>query len=81
MTTTVPIDGRFGLRFTDYLIPSGTGTRLVTYAAPAFDLTTGEPLPEEMLSQIMEPLREGYLGQAERLVAMADETSARHTNA
>lgn len=81
MTTTVPIDGRFGLRFTDYLIPSGTGTRLVTYAAPAFDLITGEPLPEEMLSQIMEPLREGYLGQVERLVAMADETSARHTNA
>ena len=28
LTTSVPVDGQFGLRFTEYLVPSGTGTRL-----------------------------------------------------
>lgn len=61
-----------GLRWTDYVIPSGTGTRIVTYAAKAFDVETGDPFPDEVLEEIAGPAGAGYRRHLDLLVEMAD---------
>ena len=69
------------MRYTDYVIRSGTGTRLVTYAAKAFDPETGDALPDEMLEQIAGPASDGYGEHVDRLIAMADAAAASLTPA
>jgi hypothetical protein len=64
------------MRYTDYVVPSGSGTRVVTYAAPLFASESGEVLPDEDLDSMKEMLTSQYSSDIERMVAMADETAA-----
>jgi hypothetical protein len=60
------------MRYTDYLLPSGTGTRIVTYAAPPFRVETGDPLPDEVLGSLEPAMSSDYAGQIDTLVEMAN---------
>ncbi len=60
------------LRWTDYVVPSGTGTKIVSLSAPLFAVDTGEPLDEPVLDQLRELVRTPYAENLERLVTMAD---------
>ena len=63
-------------RYTDYLIPSGTGTRIVTYTAPLFSSDTGDVLPQEVQEEGERVLADTYQQSIDRLVAMADEAAS-----
>ncbi len=78
LTLTVPVFGRFGIRYTEYVIPSGSGTRIVSYVAPAFDLESGDEFPQETLDQIEGQFASHYQEQMDTLVAMADRVSGDH---
>ena len=65
------------LRYTDYVIPSGAGTRIVSYSAPVFMTETGENVADEVLEQMLEPIRDDYSGALDRLAAMASDAAAR----
>lgn len=77
VTFLVPMPDGSYMKYTDYVIPSGTGTRIVTYAAPLFDSETGEPLPDEIQEEMAELVSANYDGQLDNLVKMADAAAAR----
>lgn len=81
VTFVIAMDEHMGMKYTDYVIPSGTGTRITTHTAPLFALETGDPLPDEMLEQMFEPMMGNYKRQLEALVAIANETAANLTPA
>ena len=76
ITVVIPMGNGMGMRYTDYVIPSGTGTRIVSHSAPIFMTETGEDAPEEVLAEMIGPLRDNYAQSLERLAAMADEAAA-----
>ncbi len=76
ITVVLPVGGGMGLRYTDYVIPSGAGTRVVSYSAPLFMTETGEDAPEEVLAQMFDPMRDDYQQSLDRLAVMADEAAA-----
>jgi hypothetical protein len=76
VTLVVPMGGGMAMRYTDYVIPSGAGTRIVSYSAPLFMSETGEPGPGEVLDQMFEPLRDNYAASLQRLAEMADTAAA-----
>ena len=65
-----------GVRYTDYLVPSGVGTRIIGYAMEPFDSETGQPLPDEVLPGLREMLQAGYQGGMEKLMRMVTEAAA-----
>ena len=75
MTIMIPFTGGATVRYTHYLIPSGTGTRIVTYMARPTradsDDLSGLPV-EEIRSQLQANLDAGI----SRLIEMADGAAA-----
>ena len=76
ITLTIPFGGDAVMVYTDYVIPSGTGTRIVNYTAPLMSVATGEPLPDDVLAEMADAVSADYRGSLERLAAMADEAFA-----
>jgi hypothetical protein len=72
VTFLLPLQDGVAMRYTDYLLPSGTGTRIVTYAAPPFRVETGDPLPDEVLGSLEPAMSSDYAGQIDTLVEMAN---------
>ncbi|MCP4247071.1 MAG: hypothetical protein GY778_08480 [bacterium] len=64
------------MRYTDYVIPSGTGTRIVSYTAPLFSVETGEAMPNDVLDQMAGPLGDNYQLNLGRLGEMAAAAAA-----
>jgi uncharacterized protein YndB with AHSA1/START domain len=81
ITMTLPLGDDIAMVYTDYVIPSGSGTRIVSYAAPLMSTTTGETLPDDVLAGMADSVSADYMGSLERLAAMADEASASLTSA
>ena len=73
ITLTIPFGPDAVMVYTDYVIPSGTGTRIVNHTAPLMSATTGETLPDDVLAEMADAVRADYRGSLERLAAMADE--------
>lgn len=76
MTVVASPGGGVGMRYTDYLIPNGSGTRIVSYAAPLFSIETGETLPDETLAESEGFLTEGHGENMKRLIELADAAAA-----
>lgn len=79
MTIVVPLPNGTSMRYTDYVIPAGTGTRIVTYAAPLYSTETGEPLPPEDLADREQFHTTDYQKNIDRLAAIADEAATNLT--
>ena len=76
ITFLIPMGDGIAMRYTDYVIASGTGTRIVTYVAPLFSVETSEPLPDDALADMAGPLSDNYKGQMEKLAEMAAAAAA-----
>lgn len=76
VTFTMPMGDGMGLRWTDYVIPSGAGTRIVSYCAAVFSTETGEDLPDEVLESMKGPVGDDYQGNLVRLAELADAAAA-----
>ena len=72
VTFVTPTGEGTGLRYTDYVIPSGTGTRIVENVAPLFSIETGEDLLEDALSEMRGPTTEFLQNYMDRLAEMSD---------
>lgn len=70
-TFLIPMGEGMGLRWTDYVIPSGAGTRIVSYCAPLFSIETGEILPDDVLESMKKPVGDDYQASLTRLAEMA----------
>lgn len=75
MTLLMALGDGLALRYTDHVIPREGGTEIVCHAAKAFFTETGEPAPDEVLTQIAEQLA-GYQEDLERLVELAEEATS-----
>lgn len=60
------------LRYTDYLLPSGSGTRIISHAAPVFHSGTGEPMPDDVLDALRPMVESNFGHSVDLLVKMAD---------
>jgi hypothetical protein len=76
VTFVIPVGEGMAMRYTDYVIPSGTGSRFVSYVAPVFWTETGETVPGEVLEQVAEFLADDYQASILRLATMADDAAA-----
>jgi hypothetical protein len=76
MTVLIPVGEGMAVRYTDYVIPSGTGTRVVSYSAPVFFTESGDPVSDEMLAEIRGTLEANYRESLYRLTELADAESA-----
>lgn len=68
--------GDMAMRWTEYLVPSGSGTRVVCVVAPIHWVETGEAVDDQTL-EAMEAGVVGYEDGLSRMVLMADEAAAR----
>lgn len=75
VTFVLPVEDGMAMRYTDYVLPSGTGTRIVTYAAPLFNVETGEDVPADVLDALAPAFRANYEGQMDTLAGLADAAS------
>jgi hypothetical protein len=75
VTWVIPTGEGMAARYTDYVIPSGAGTRIVSYYAPLFVPETGEPIPDHMLAEMVGPVGDPYQISLQRLASMADEAA------
>ena len=73
ITLTTPFTPGSALRYTHHLIPSGTGTRLVTYAVTPTSADSGETVPELSGPDTAEEVLAIMQGPLDRLVEMADD--------
>jgi len=80
ITFLLPVDDGIAMRYTDYVIPSGAGTRIVSYAAPLFSTETGAELSADVLALMAGPVGDDYAPSLVRLAAMADGAAAGLTN-
>ncbi len=76
ITFMIPMGEGIGLRYTDYVMPSGNGTRIVTYAAPLFSIETGEDLPQGVLDEMRDVVAGNYEAQLLTLAGMANSATA-----
>ncbi len=61
------------LKWTDYVVASGGGTRLISYAKPPFDSESGQTLVPEVADQMRTFVSQNFQKGADRLVEMADQ--------
>ncbi len=80
ITTVFPVGDGVALRQTDYVIPSGTGTQIVSHSAPPFNIDTGDPIPQDMLEAMQDTLGEIQRQGVERLADRATQDYAHHTS-
>ena len=76
VTFVTPMGEGTGVRYTDYVIPSGTSTRIVENAAPLFSTETGEDLPDDALSEMTGPTSDFLQKYMDRLAEMSDLAAA-----
>ena len=76
MTLLATVGPELGMRYTTYLIPSGTGTRIVSHAAKPFLVETSDAAPDEVLAGLEQPLSDGFGAQMDILVASANAEAA-----
>ena len=76
VTFVASLDDGTGVRYTDYVIPSGTGTRIVENAAPLFSTETGEDLSDDALSEMRGPTSDFLQKDMDRLAEMSDLAAA-----
>lgn len=76
MTFLTVLEEGTSMRYTEYLIPSGTGTRIVTFIAPLLSSNTGEELTPDRQEKWMGILKDIYEDSMGRLVAMSDAATA-----
>ncbi len=70
-----PVPG-VAVRYTDYVIPSGGGSRLLACAAKPFSTETGEELTDEETLSMLEGELIGHISrQVDQLVALADSVA------
>lgn len=69
-----PVPG-FALRWTDYLIPSGAGTRLVTHLAAPIAIESGETAPPEVLEMFRTQGVERHKSGTATMIEMADKAA------
>ncbi len=81
LTILLPLDGGIAVRYTDYVVASGTGSRIVTYLELPFVVETGEPVESELVEEMRGFLLSGYSQQMDRLTQMADEAAEELTPA
>lgn len=72
VTFVAPVFEGTGVRYTDYVIPSGTGTRVVENVAPMFSTESGEDLSDDALSEMTGPTSDFLQKYMDRLAEMAD---------
>ena len=75
MTLLLLVTDEVAVRYTDYVIPSGTGSRIVTYMDTPFRAESGDPLPPESAEEHRLFLTEAYTGQLNTLTEMADRAA------
>jgi hypothetical protein len=71
LTQTAPVGPGVGFKWTDYVMPSGHGARVISVAAPPFDPESGETLPDEALAQYFDMVPTMYQAQVDKLAEMA----------
>jgi len=76
ITFLSPLGDGVSFRYTDYVIASGTGTRIVSYAAEAFNTDTLESLPDDVLAQLAGLFSGAYEMQLNALADMAAAAAA-----
>ncbi|MGB7860163.1 MAG: DUF2652 domain-containing protein [Acidimicrobiia bacterium] len=76
VTQTAPIGPGIGFKWTDYLVPSGDGARVISVAAPPFEVDTGLVVPEEGLGFGLDAMSQTYQNQVDRLASMAAAASS-----
>ena len=76
ITFLLPVMDGVAMRYTDYVIASGSGTRIVTYVAKLFSVDTGEALPDEQLAEMASNVRDPYVQQVTHLAEMANQAAA-----
>ncbi len=69
-----------GMRYTDYVVPSGTGTRIVKKAAPLFSTETGDDLGDHALADMKGPVSDRLQTVFGRLAEMSDHAAASVTS-
>ena len=72
MTLLMALGDGMAMRYTDYLVADGDGTRIVCHAAPPFSTDTGEPLPDDVLAHLSGDLG-AYQEAVDRLARMAEQ--------
>ncbi len=77
VTIVTSLGDGLGMRYTDYVIPSGVGTRIVTYVAPVFLVESGESLADNELADLVDVLTESYQPSLDRLAADSDLAAAK----
>lgn len=76
MTQTAPFGPGVAFKWTDYVVPSGEGARVISIAGPPFDVESGETLPEEFLNGHLEGFRQIYQKQVDRIAEMSADALA-----
>lgn len=75
LTLMVPFSAEAAVRTTHYLIPSGAGTKIVTYSSLPSNIDPADAIPPSVASGEDE-LRENIGGSMDRLAQAADESAA-----
>lgn len=75
VTFLMPVGDGIAMRYTDYVISSGNGTRIVTQVAPLFEVESGETLPDEDLDALEEAVTGTYPASLDKLAEMAGEAA------
>jgi hypothetical protein len=75
ITMMVPFTQGTAFRYTSYVIPNGTGTRIVTFAAAPTSVDTGETVPELADAGTAELVLGTIQGPTARLIELADEAA------
>jgi uncharacterized protein YndB with AHSA1/START domain len=65
----------WAMRYTDHVIPSGSGTKILSYTDVLVDAQSGEPAPQEVLDQMGGPIEDNYAQALGRLANLASEAA------
>ena len=76
ITFVMPIMEGVAMRYTDYVIASGTGTRIVTNVAKLYSIDTGDNLSDDQLAELAGPVGDPYKRQLGQLTDMANQAAA-----
>jgi len=71
ITFLIPVGEGMAMRYTDYVVASGTGSRIVSLAAPVFSTATGDPVSDEVLGELAGPVGDPYAQSLQTLAEMA----------
>ena len=76
LTQTAPVSPGVGFKWTDYVIASGSGARVISVAAPPFALDGDDTTVEEMKLGMLDHMTTIYQAQVDRLAEMSTAAAA-----